>query len=201
MRVAGRANRANSSCAARNSCWDTGKHRKPLPACLRDGWYWSGDIVNRGRQQASYYVRGSAQGDDQVQGFPVAPAEVEAVCWSIPRFAIAVCVARPDPGPRIPVLSSFCAKVIHPARPSTKPYEPSSPTDSPIINSPAKSSSSTRCRARLRAKSFAGNYARFSPERSASLPIVCLLSCSPRVESHRSSAHRQSTVPCARCHE
>ena len=47
-------------------------------AVLRDGWYWSGDIVTRDRE-GFYRVVDRRKEMIKYKGFPVAPAEVEAV--------------------------------------------------------------------------------------------------------------------------
>ncbi len=47
-------------------------------AVLRDGWYWSGDIVTRD-QEGFYRVVDRRKEMIKYKGFPVAPAEVEAV--------------------------------------------------------------------------------------------------------------------------
>ena len=52
-------------------------------AVLRDGWYWSGDIVTRDAQNF-YYVLDRRKEMIKYKGFPVAPAEVEAVLLEHP---------------------------------------------------------------------------------------------------------------------
>jgi acyl-CoA synthetase (AMP-forming)/AMP-acid ligase II len=75
---------------------------------LRDGWYWSGDIVNRDAQNF-YYVLDRRKGNDQVQGVSVAPAEIEAVLLEHPAVRDCGVVAKPDlAAGEIPVPSSCC---------------------------------------------------------------------------------------------
>ena len=45
---------------------------------LRDGWYWSGDVVSRDAEDF-YYVLDRVKEMIKYKGFSVAPAEVEAV--------------------------------------------------------------------------------------------------------------------------
>jgi acyl-CoA synthetase (AMP-forming)/AMP-acid ligase II len=65
-------------------------------AVLRDGWYWSGDIVNRDAQDF-YYVLDRRKEMIKYKGFPVAPAEIEAVLLEHPAVRDCGVVARPDP--------------------------------------------------------------------------------------------------------
>jgi long-chain acyl-CoA synthetase len=64
-------------------------------AVLRDGWYWSGDIVTRDRE-GFYRVVDRRKEMIKYKGFPVAPAEVEAVL--LEHSAVKECgvVGRPD---------------------------------------------------------------------------------------------------------
>jgi len=64
-------------------------------AVLRDGWYWSGDIVTRDRE-GFYRVVDRRKEMIKYKGFPVAPAEVEAVL--LEHAAVKECgvVGRPD---------------------------------------------------------------------------------------------------------
>jgi long-chain acyl-CoA synthetase len=64
-------------------------------AVLRDGWYWSGDIVSRDEQDF-YYVLDRRKEMIKYKGFPVAPAEVEAVLLEHPAVRDCGVVARPD---------------------------------------------------------------------------------------------------------
>jgi long-chain acyl-CoA synthetase len=54
------------------------KEPEATAAVLRDGWYWSGDIVTRD-QEGFYRVVDRRKEMIKYKGFPVAPAEVEAV--------------------------------------------------------------------------------------------------------------------------
>jgi acyl-coenzyme A synthetase/AMP-(fatty) acid ligase len=64
-------------------------------AVLRDGWYWSGDIVRRD-QQDFYYVLDRRKEMIKYKGFPVAPAEVEALLLEHPAVRDCGVIARPD---------------------------------------------------------------------------------------------------------
>jgi len=55
-------------------------------AVLRDGWYWSGDIVTRD-SEGFYRVVDRRKEMIKYKGFPVAPAEVEAVLLEHPAVA------------------------------------------------------------------------------------------------------------------
>ena len=71
------------------------KEAQATAAVLRDGWYWSGDIVSRD-QQDFYYVLDRRKEMIKYKGFPVAPAEVEAVLLEHPAVRDCGVVARPD---------------------------------------------------------------------------------------------------------
>jgi long-chain acyl-CoA synthetase len=62
---------------------------------LRDGWYWSGDIVTRD-PEGFYRVVDRRKEMIKYNGFPVAPAEVEAVLLEHPAVREAGVVGRPD---------------------------------------------------------------------------------------------------------
>nr|UXE44972.1 long-chain-fatty-acid--CoA ligase [uncultured bacterium] len=64
-------------------------------AALRDGWYWSGDIVNRDADDF-YYVLDRRKEMIKYKGFPVAPAEVEAVLLEHPAVRDCGVIAKPD---------------------------------------------------------------------------------------------------------
>lgn len=64
-------------------------------AVLRDGWYWSGDIVTRD-QDGFYRVVDRRKEMIKYKGFPVAPAEVEAVLLEHPAVRECGVVGRPD---------------------------------------------------------------------------------------------------------
>jgi acyl-CoA synthetase (AMP-forming)/AMP-acid ligase II len=62
---------------------------------LRDGWYWSGDIVTRDAE-GFYRVVDRRKEMIKYNGFPVAPAEVEAVLLEHPAVREAGVVGRLD---------------------------------------------------------------------------------------------------------
>jgi acyl-CoA synthetase (AMP-forming)/AMP-acid ligase II len=62
---------------------------------LRDGWYWSGDIVTRDRE-GFYRVVDRRKEMIKYKGFPVAPAEVEAVLLEHPAVKECGVVGRRD---------------------------------------------------------------------------------------------------------
>jgi len=62
---------------------------------LRDGWYWSGDVVCRD-QNDFFYVLDRSKEMIKYKGFPVAPAEVEAVLMEHPAVRDCGVVARPN---------------------------------------------------------------------------------------------------------
>lgn len=64
-------------------------------AALRDGWYWSGDIVTRDRE-GFYRVVDRRKEMIKYKGFSVAPAEVEAVLLEHPAVRECGVVGRPD---------------------------------------------------------------------------------------------------------
>ena len=64
-------------------------------AVLRDGWYWSGDIVTRDHE-GFYRVVDRRKEMIKYKGFPVAPAEVEAVLLEHPAVKECGVVGRPD---------------------------------------------------------------------------------------------------------
>jgi acyl-CoA synthetase (AMP-forming)/AMP-acid ligase II len=59
------------------------KEPQATASVLRDGWYWSGDIVTRDRE-GFYRVVDRRKEMIKYKGFPVAPAEVEAVLLEHP---------------------------------------------------------------------------------------------------------------------
>ena len=64
-------------------------------AALRDGWFWSGDIVTRDTE-GFYRVVDRRKEMIKYKGFPVAPAEVEAVLLEHPAVRECGVVGRPD---------------------------------------------------------------------------------------------------------
>jgi len=76
-------------------------------AVLRDGWYWSGDIV-RVDEQGLYYVVDRRKEMIKYKGFSIAPAEVESVMLEHPSVRDCGVVSRTDAaGEEIP-----CAFVV-----------------------------------------------------------------------------------------
>lgn len=72
------------------------KEPQATAAVLRDGWYWSGDVVTRDENDF-FYVLDRRKEMIKYKGFPVAPAEVEAVLLEHPAVRDCGVVARPDP--------------------------------------------------------------------------------------------------------
>ena len=71
------------------------KEPQATAAVLRDGWYWSGDIVNTDADNF-FYVLDRRKEMIKYKGFPVAPAEVEAVLLEHPAVRDCGVVAKPD---------------------------------------------------------------------------------------------------------
>jgi long-chain acyl-CoA synthetase len=71
------------------------KEPQATAAVLRDGWYWSGDIVIRDEQNF-FYVLDRRKEMIKYKGFPVAPAEVEALLLEHPAVRDCGVVGRPD---------------------------------------------------------------------------------------------------------
>lgn len=71
------------------------KEPKATEAVLRDGWYWSGDIVTRDRE-GFYRVVDRRKEMIKYKGFAVAPAEVEAVLMEHPAVKECGVVGRAD---------------------------------------------------------------------------------------------------------
>jgi acyl-CoA synthetase (AMP-forming)/AMP-acid ligase II len=71
------------------------KEPQATATALRDGWYFSGDIVRRDAE-GFFYVLDRSKEMIKYKGFPVAPAEVEALL--LEHHAVRDCgvVARPD---------------------------------------------------------------------------------------------------------
>jgi acyl-CoA synthetase (AMP-forming)/AMP-acid ligase II len=64
-------------------------------AVMRDGWYWSGDVVRRDCD-GFYYVVDRRKEMIKYKGFPVAPAEVEAVLLEHPAVQDCGVVGKRD---------------------------------------------------------------------------------------------------------
>jgi len=71
------------------------KEPQATAAVLRDGWYWSGDIVTRDAE-GFYRVVDRRKEMIKYKGFPVAPAEVEAVLLEHPAVKECGVVGRSD---------------------------------------------------------------------------------------------------------
>ena len=83
------------------------KSPEATDAVLRDGWYWSGDIV-RVDEKGLYYVVDRRKEMIKYKGFSIAPAEVESVMLEHPAVRDCGVVAKTDAaGEEIP-----CAFVV-----------------------------------------------------------------------------------------
>jgi long-chain acyl-CoA synthetase len=71
------------------------KDPQATAAVLRDGWFWSGDIVKRDADDF-YYVVDRRKEMIKYKGFPVAPAEVEALLLEHPAVRDCGVVGRAD---------------------------------------------------------------------------------------------------------
>jgi acyl-CoA synthetase (AMP-forming)/AMP-acid ligase II len=71
------------------------KEPQATASVLRDGWYWSGDVVRRDAD-AYYHVLDRRKEMIKYKGFPVAPAEVEAVLMEHPGVRDCGVIARPN---------------------------------------------------------------------------------------------------------
>jgi long-chain acyl-CoA synthetase len=71
------------------------KEPQATAAVLRNGWFWSGDIVTRDGE-GFYRVVDRRKEMIKYKGFPVAPAEVEAVLLEHPAVKECGVVGRPD---------------------------------------------------------------------------------------------------------
>jgi acyl-CoA synthetase (AMP-forming)/AMP-acid ligase II len=71
------------------------KDPEATAAVLRDGWYFSGDIV-RCDADGFYYILDRSKEMIKYKGFPVAPAEVEALLLEHPSVRDCGVVAKPD---------------------------------------------------------------------------------------------------------
>ena len=71
------------------------KDPQATAAVLRDGWYFSGDIV-RADADGFYYVLDRSKEMIKYKGFPVAPAEVESVLLEHPAVRDCGVIAKPD---------------------------------------------------------------------------------------------------------
>jgi len=71
------------------------KEPQATDAVLRDGWYFSGDVV-RCDNDGFYYVLDRSKEMIKYKGFPVAPAEVESLLLEHPAVRDCGVVAKPD---------------------------------------------------------------------------------------------------------
>jgi len=71
------------------------KEPEATAAALRDGWFWSGDIVTRDADDF-YFVVDRRKEMIKYKGFPVAPAEVEALLLEHPAVRDCGVVGRAD---------------------------------------------------------------------------------------------------------
>ncbi len=71
------------------------KEPQATAAVLRDGWYWSGDVARRDEQDF-YYILDRRKEMIKFKGFPVAPAEVEALLMEHPAVRDCGVVGRSD---------------------------------------------------------------------------------------------------------
>ncbi|MGD1214610.1 MAG: AMP-binding protein [Terriglobales bacterium] len=71
------------------------KEPQATAAVLRDGWYFSGDIV-RSDADGFYYVIDRSKEMIKYKGFPVAPAEVESLLLEHPAVRDCGVIAKPD---------------------------------------------------------------------------------------------------------
>jgi long-chain acyl-CoA synthetase len=72
------------------------KDPRATAAALHDGWFWSGDIVTRDADDF-FYVVDRLKEMIKYKGFPVAPAEVEALLLEHPAVRDCGVVGRADP--------------------------------------------------------------------------------------------------------
>ena len=72
------------------------KDPQSTAAVLRDGWFWSGDVVTRDADDF-YYVVDRLKEMIKYKGFPVAPAEVESLLLEHPAVRDCGVVGRKDP--------------------------------------------------------------------------------------------------------
>jgi long-chain acyl-CoA synthetase len=71
------------------------KEPQATAAALRDGWFWSGDVVTRDHDDF-FYVVDRRKEMIKYKGFPVAPAEVESVLLEHPAVRDCGVVGRQD---------------------------------------------------------------------------------------------------------
>jgi len=71
------------------------KDPQATAAALRDGWYWSGDVVRRDAQDF-FYVLDRRKEMIKYKGFPVAPAEIESVLLEHPAVRDCGVIGKKD---------------------------------------------------------------------------------------------------------
>ena len=71
------------------------KEPQATAAALRDGWYWSGDLVTHDANNF-FYVRDRLKEMIKYKGFPIAPAEIEAVLLEHPAVRECAVVGKSD---------------------------------------------------------------------------------------------------------
>ena len=62
---------------------------------MRDGWYFSGDVARRDAE-AFYFIVDRRKEMIKYKGFPVSPAEIEAVLLEHPAVGDCAVISRPD---------------------------------------------------------------------------------------------------------
>jgi len=71
------------------------KDPQATAAVLRNGWYWSGDVVRRDAQDF-FYVLDRRKEMIKYKGFPVAPAEIESVLLEHPAVRDCGVIGKKD---------------------------------------------------------------------------------------------------------
>src|SRR6185437_14802663 len=135
------------------------KEPQATASVLRDGWYWSGDVATC--DDAGFYCIVDRRKEMiKYKGFPVAPAEVEAVLLEHPAVRDCGVVGKRDAAAaNCPAPSWCCEKATLPAarpRPNSATLLPSA---LPATSSRAKSALWSPFPAPPRAKSCAANCA------------------------------------------
>ncbi len=139
-------------------------------AALRDGWYWSGDVVRRD-EYGLYYVVDRRKEMIKYKGFSVAPAEIESVLLEHPAVRDCGVVGKPDTVAAKSLQPSWCwTRIILNRRNSKSNWPVLWRSAWPTTSNLARSTSFRRYHIRLRARYCAGNYA----ERSRQWPTELL---------------------------
>ncbi len=133
------------------------KEPQATAAALRDGWYFSGDVV-RADADGFYYVLDRSKEMIKYKGFPVAPAEVEALLLEHPAVRDCGVVANPiSTLEKFPALLSSCARALQPRMRWRKSFAALSLIGSPTTSSRARFALWMRCRGRRRARFCGGS--------------------------------------------